>query len=204
VAFAALAAWNLRDNRPAAAYRRLLGRMVEAGIQDYPQTSLTLSLARVNALLDRAEDAEAAFALTRQQLESSGQIPLRAITDFEQAAWSSERTKPDLERAAALATSARDAFAQLHMPFWHDRATALLETIERKSGPASYPAGITEREMEVLRLAVQGQSDKEISDLLFISPRTVNAHMRNMFAKTGSANRTELSVWAVAQGLVTR
>jgi len=40
--------------------------------------------------------------------------------------------------------------------------------------------------------------------LLFISPRTVNAHMRNMFAKTGSSNRTELSVWAVGQDLVSK
>ena len=78
------------------------------------------------------------------------------------------------------------------------------ETIDRKAGPATYPAGLTDREVEVLSLAVRGHSDKEISDLLFISPRTVNAHMRNMFAKTGSSNRTELSVWAVAQGVVTR
>jgi DNA-binding CsgD family transcriptional regulator len=103
-----------------------------------------------------------------------------------------------------LVDTARAEFERLQMPFWNDRAIRLRATIDQKAGPATYPAGLTEREVEVLALAVQGHSDKEISDLLFISPRTVNAHMRNMFAKTGSSNRTELSVWAVAQGLVSR
>jgi DNA-binding CsgD family transcriptional regulator len=178
--------------------------MIESGMQDYPQTSLALSLARMNALLDRTDDAEAAFALAHRQLDASGQTPLRAISSLDHATWLSERPRPDYDRAAELAAGAGAEFARLRMPFWRARATALQETITLKAGPATYPAGLTEREVEVLALAVQGHSDREISDLLFISPRTVNAHMRNMFAKTGSANRTELSVWAVAQGFMTR
>jgi DNA-binding CsgD family transcriptional regulator len=204
VAFAALSVWNLRDAQAAPAYRHLLGRMIETGTQDYPQSSIVLSLARMNALLDRTDDAETTFALARQQLDASGQAPLRAIADLEHAAWLSERSRPDFERAKDLASDAHAKFERLQMPLWRDRATTLLETIAHKAGPATYPAGLTDREVEVLALAVQGNSDKEISDLLFISPRTVNAHMRNMFAKTGSSNRTELSVWAVAQGLITR
>lgn len=204
VAFAALSVWNMRDRRSAQIYRRLLVRMMEAGIQDYPQTSLALSLARMSALLDRADESGGAFDLASQQLEASGQAPLRAMADYEQAVWLSERARPDFERAATLAATAGLAFERLVMPFWLERAARLQETIQQKAGPATYPAGLTEREVEVLALAVQGQSDKEIGDQLFISPRTVNAHMRNMFAKTGSANRTELSVWAVAQDLFTR
>jgi DNA-binding CsgD family transcriptional regulator len=56
--------------------------------------------------------------------------------------------------------------------------------------------------MDVLRLVGRGYSDRQISDALFISPRTVNAHLRNMFAKATVNNRTELSVWAAAQGLL--
>lgn len=204
VAFAALAIWNLRDRESAPHYRRLLSRMVETGIQDYPQTSLALSQARMSALLDRPEEAEAAFALARAQLEASGQVPLAAIANYDQGAWLSERDRPDLERALALVGAAHAEFERLAMPYWQERATSLQAAIQQRLGPATYPAGITEREMEVLKLAVQGHSDKEISDLLFISPRTVNAHMRNMFAKTGSANRTELSVWAVGQGIVSK
>ena len=37
---------------------------------------------------------------------------------------------------------------------------------------------------------------------MFISPRTVNAHVRNILAKTRLKNRTELSIWAVEHGLV--
>ncbi len=204
VAFAALAVWNLRDAKAAPVYRRLLGRMLEAGIQDYPQTSLALSLARMSALLERTEEADLAFARASSELEASGQTPLRAICDYERAAWMTERSRPDLQLAASLAAAAAANFERLEMAFWRDRATTLMLEIERRMGPATHPAGLTDREMEVLQLAVQGHSDKEISDLLFISPRTVNAHMRNMFAKTNSANRTELSVWAVGQGLVAR
>ena len=123
---------------------------------------------------------------------------------YEQAAWLSERGHPDYERATALVDAALAEFERLEMPFWRDRAAGLRDAIAGKMGPASYPAGITEREMEVLKLAVEGHSDKEISEQLFISPRTVNAHMRNMFSKTNSSNRTELSVWAVGQGLIAR
>jgi NarL family two-component system response regulator LiaR len=63
---------------------------------------------------------------------------------------------------------------------------------------------VTAREADVLRLVARGYSDRQIADALFVSPRTVNAHVRNMLAKADVANRTELSVWAVEQGIVTR
>lgn len=204
VAFGAWAVWNLRDRQHSAPYRRLLQRMSEAGIRDYPQTSLHLGQAWMAALLDRREEAEHAFDRARNTLERSGQRPLQAIGDYDRAAWLLESGSGDLGRASSLAAAAKTAFDRLDMPVWSQRADTLIDRIAGATAPASYPAGLTEREVEVLLLAVQGHSDKEISDRLFISPRTVNAHMRNMFAKTGAANRTELSVWAVAQGLTAR
>ena len=58
--------------------------------------------------------------------------------------------------------------------------------------------------MDILRLVARGHSDRQIGERLFLSPRTVNAHVRHMLAKTLLGNRTELSVWAVEQGLVER
>jgi DNA-binding CsgD family transcriptional regulator len=66
------------------------------------------------------------------------------------------------------------------------------------------PAGITARELDILQLVVRGNSDRQIGEDLYLSPRTVNAHIRHMLAKTTLSNRTELSVWAVEQGIVER
>jgi DNA-binding NarL/FixJ family response regulator len=52
-----------------------------------------------------------------------------------------------------------------------------------------------------VRLVARGYSDRQISDELYVSPRTVNAHIRNILGKTDCGNRTELSVWALEHGV---
>jgi DNA-binding CsgD family transcriptional regulator len=158
----------------------------------------------MSAMLERDGETRDEFEHARETLDANGQKPLRAMVDFDEARWCQERKTPDLSAAERLAQLARDQFESLQRDYWTSRASELLSTIHERAGPPTYPAGLTDREVDVLRLVVLGQSDKEISDSLFISPRTVNAHMRNMFGKTGAANRTDLSVWALAQGLVTR
>ena len=63
------------------------------------------------------------------------------------------------------------------------------------------PDGLTGREVEVIRLVTQGKSDKEIGDELFISPKTVSNHVRNIRTKTGTANRTEAAAYGIRHGL---
>jgi DNA-binding CsgD family transcriptional regulator len=53
-------------------------------------------------------------------------------------------------------------------------------------------AGVTTREMDVLTLLVEGLTNQQIADRLFVSPRTVETHVANLLAKTGAANRAEL------------
>jgi non-specific serine/threonine protein kinase len=64
------------------------------------------------------------------------------------------------------------------------------------------PAGLTPREREVLRLLVEGQSDRAIADALFISERTAENHVQHIRAKLGVASRTEAAVYAVRHGLI--
>ena len=90
------------------------------------------------------------------------------------------------------------------MEGWGQRAQTALDGVAVGGRPAILPAGLSEREAEVLRLIARGYSDRQIGDQLFISPRTVNAHVRNLLTKTDRINRTELSVWAAEQGLVGR
>jgi predicted ATPase/DNA-binding CsgD family transcriptional regulator len=63
-------------------------------------------------------------------------------------------------------------------------------------------AGLTPREEEVLRLLVQGRSDREIAEALFISHRTAQGHVANLLAKLGLESRTAAAAYAVRHGLV--
>ena len=60
----------------------------------------------------------------------------------------------------------------------------------------------TDREIEVLRLVVAGETDAVIAEKLFLSVRTVKQHIQSMRDKTGFRNRTELAVRARESGLV--
>jgi len=59
------------------------------------------------------------------------------------------------------------------------------------------PTGaLTVSELKVLRLVAEGRTDKQISQTLFISPRTVQSHLAHIRAKTGISRRTQLACWA--------
>jgi len=62
---------------------------------------------------------------------------------------------------------------------------------------------LSEREMEVLKLAATGVSNKEIARQLFLSPRTVQVHLGNIFSKLGVASRTEAILYGLRRGLLT-
>lgn len=62
---------------------------------------------------------------------------------------------------------------------------------------------LTEREMEVLKLVTKGLSNKEIADDLYLSVRTVQGHLANIFNKLRVGSRTEAVVHALKEGWVT-
>jgi len=80
---------------------------------------------------------------------------------------------------------------------------ALAEIGRGKRSPES-PAGhdLTTREVEVLELLVLGQSDREIADALFISPRTAQGHVGRIFDKLGVNSRSAAVATALGNGLV--
>ena len=65
----------------------------------------------------------------------------------------------------------------------------------------TYPDGLTQREVEVLRLISIGKTDREIAEELVISVRTVGNHVSNILNKTTSANRAEAATFAAQNGL---
>ena len=102
--------------------------------------------------------------------------------------------------------------------FWYKSATAeeIIDVMGRTfAGESIYPDNtpqlklgdaisekFTDREIEVLRLLVAGETDQEIADHLYMSLRTVKSHISHMKDKTGFRNRTELAVKARESGFI--
>ena len=86
---------------------------------------------------------------------------------------------------------ARKVIGQLVSP-------ALSHTEARVTEPLS------ERETEVLKLAAKGISNKDIAKELFLSPRTVQSHLGNIFNKLGVASRTEAVLYGLRRGWLTQ
>lgn len=86
---------------------------------------------------------------------------------------------------------------------------SLHPTIARKlmrelNQPASLPPTtdpLTEREVEVLRLVAQGLSNDEIAQKLVVSERTVRTHVSHILDKLHLANRTQMALYAVREGI---
>jgi predicted ATPase/class 3 adenylate cyclase/DNA-binding CsgD family transcriptional regulator len=68
--------------------------------------------------------------------------------------------------------------------------------------PTTYPADLTAREVEVLRLVAQGMTNDQVAEQLVISPRTVNAHLTSIYSKIGVTSRSAATRYAIGHHLV--
>jgi two-component system, NarL family, response regulator LiaR len=84
------------------------------------------------------------------------------------------------------------------------RATAarLLRVINQSAPPQESNTELTEREMDVLRLVAQGQSNQQIAQQLSVSINTIKTHMRSILSKLQLDNRTQIATYAVHSGLM--
>jgi DNA-binding CsgD family transcriptional regulator len=64
-----------------------------------------------------------------------------------------------------------------------------------------YPDGLTAREAEVLRLVAAGRRNAEIAAALSLSPKTVERHLVNLYAKIGARNRAQATAYALRHDL---
>jgi DNA-binding CsgD family transcriptional regulator len=75
--------------------------------------------------------------------------------------------------------------------------------LPREDGKQYGPWSLTQRELDVLQLLAEGATNSEISERLFISPKTTKNHLAAIFQKLDVTNRTHALVRAVVMGLVT-
>ena len=147
-------------------------------------------LARCEALLGQ-RDWDEAYGEAAE--DASALPPLqRARTELLYGEWlRRERRRTD---ARGHLRAAVDLFRQLGAAPWTGRAEAELratgETV-RKREPGAL-AQLTPQELKIVRLVTDGLTNREIAAQLYLSPRTVDYHLRKVFTKLGIASRTEL------------
>jgi predicted ATPase/DNA-binding CsgD family transcriptional regulator len=156
-----------------------------------PQIAALLSLA---APIIGRSSPDLAEAINQTIQTPSNAEDYRSISD-RVLAWRSDSARPhsDLTLEQALAALPDPAV-------W---------TNSRRTQPAippearhAYPAGLTAREVDVLRLVAQGLTDAEVADRLVVSKRTVNSHLTSIYSKLQVNSRSGATRFAVEHGIV--
>jgi predicted ATPase/class 3 adenylate cyclase/DNA-binding CsgD family transcriptional regulator len=188
---------NTSDGDPDAA----LGLFAEAitafhRAGNVPQ--LIITLASVPVLferLDRLEPAAVLLGAMSQEPSSVHHVPELADVESRLAA------RLGATRAGELAATG----SGLDLDAAAEYAQRQLDAARRDPGPrrgARRPGGLTRRELDVLRLVAAGRTSGQIATELFISPRTAEHHIQNIYTKTGAPNRAAATLWAVTHGIV--
>jgi DNA-binding CsgD family transcriptional regulator len=153
--------------------------------------------------------ALATAARTRGLIQAARGDPAGALAELEGALVVHERLGWPFERARTLLAlgvvqrrskqkrAARQALEQAQTLFdelgarlWAAKATAELARI---GGRPPHAGGLTPTEQRVAELVAQGRTNREVADLLFLSAKTVAAHLTSAYAKLGVRSRTELA-----------
>jgi DNA-binding CsgD family transcriptional regulator len=145
------------------------------------------------ALLAGGDDAGTHFERALVLHRGSARPFDRARTQLAYGEWL-RRSRRRVAARAHLRAALETAEALGAVP-WAERARAELrasgETARRREA-ATTPA-LTAQELHVARLVAQGLSNRDVAAQLFLSPRTIDFHLRNAFAKTGVSSRAELA-----------
>ncbi len=194
--FAALA----RDRPVVAAglFAESFARSLEYG-DDRAQLGGAAGLAGVALALGRAERAAITLGAVEATRVARGLVrPLHAL----HMAPIREQVRAQLGDAAFLAAMEEGRAVPLDEAV--DDVLRLVDQHERSPTPPERrePGLLTPREADVLRLLVEGRTDREIADALFIGPRTVQTHVSNLLGKLEVGNRAEAAAVAVRRGLV--
>lgn len=107
--------------------------------------------------------------------------------------------RPALTAAAAAEELTRGAADGQFAP---DAVRAVLAAAGERPPPARYPAGLSERECEVLALIARGMATKQVARRLGISPKTCDHHIQSVYGKIGLSTRAGATLFALEHGLV--
>jgi DNA-binding CsgD family transcriptional regulator len=173
----------------ATAWLEELGAFAEGA----PTPASTAAVEHGRAVLSDGEKAERHFELALAAHAQSPRLPDRARTELALG----EHLRRNRRRVDARGhlRAALSHFEQLGALPWADRAAQELrasgETARRRD--VSTATDLTAQERQVAGLVRQGLSNRDAAARLFVSPRTIDFHLRNVFSKLGVASRAELT-----------
>ena len=148
-------------------------------------------LARIAALCGDDAAAERHFDAALEMDRRMGSVVHVSETLARQALFAASRGRTDSARH--LADEARAVAA----PIGQARVVELMDSLL-----SAGPDGLTDREVEVLRLLADGLSNRQIGQRLYISTNTAANHVRSILIKTGAANRTQAAMYAADHELL--
>jgi DNA-binding CsgD family transcriptional regulator len=187
--------------------------LVEASILSGDPEPAQETLQALESLGEQAQDPGrlAVLARTRALLAPSAELaePLfvQALSHQRQHAQPFERARTELaygeflrraQRRTEARVQLRDALATfegLNTPLWAERARAELEATgitARKRDPSTLD-DLTPQELRIARLVAGGATNRDVAGQLFLSPKTVEYHLRKVFMKLGVSSRVELA-----------
>jgi len=206
LAFTTEAAVRLDDAVSAAVLRPLLTEYAGANLMAGANAAVFGSADRYLAQLDSVLGAPSADQHFERALEMDRRMGAVTHQVETLAAWSwhrAHRGGPTDGQTSPSATRLADEARALARRIGHRR---VLRDLDADPAPhaerAPLPNGLTEREVDVLRLVADGLSNREIGERLFISANTSANHVRSILIKTAAPNRTKAAVFATAHGLL--
>jgi HD-GYP domain-containing protein (c-di-GMP phosphodiesterase class II) len=135
--------------------------------------------------------------------DRSGDLPLTAwllaAADCYQAMREPRAYRPALSATAAADELSRDAATGKLAP---EAANAVLVAAGQSRRPVRRPAGLSERECQVLGLLARGLATKQVARRLGISPKTCDHHIQSLYGKVGVSTRAGATLFALEHGLV--
>ncbi len=157
--------------------------------------------------MGRVDNAVSHFEESLAFCQKAGYQPEMAWTchDYAEALLQRDHLD-DRAKAMSLMDQALAISTELGMRPLTEKVTTLKEEAEGKAvqlNAPRYPVGLTAREVEVLRLIAQGKSTREIANELVLSPRTVQRHSSNLYAKINVRNRVEATAFALNEPSIT-
>ena len=161
-------------------------------------------LGQLSVTLGRLDQAVGHFEDSLDFCRKPGYRPNLTWTCYDYAGALSQRNETgDEEKAIALLSESLDIATQLGMRPLMELVTERQAEMETQpAAQATYPDGLTQREVEVLRLLAQGRSNSQISEELVVAEGTTRRHVANIYEKIGVANRTEATRYALREGLL--
>jgi DNA-binding CsgD family transcriptional regulator len=183
------------------AYQRLLPWADYFAASGSCQTTFTgsvqLSLGVLAATLGKQDRAAHHLRAAIDANQRAGIPPFEAQARFELARVLSRRGDRDRSEALVLAADAARLAEDLGMAPLRSSAGALAGSL-RHTSRAVAPTQLTRRQSEIADLLARGLTNRQIADLLFISERTAENHVKHILHKLGFHNRSQVAAWATA------